>query len=115
MRAPPYGPGDVIDRLSVLTLKIYHKGERYEREFAVLTRNAKGIVEGPDRLDALALAAINGELWGHEDQIRRFREQLTAADRMDPDPRDVARIAIEIQELNDRRQELVTRLNGDRS
>ena len=113
MRSPPYGPGDVIDRLSVLTLKIHHKGERYEREFGVLSGNAKGIVEGPDRLDALALAAINGELWGHEDQIRRFREQLTDDERMDPDPRDVARIAIEIQELNDRRQQLVTKLNGD--
>ena len=116
-----YGAGDVVDRLSILSLKIFHKGavRAHVKEHAALAADPKLSTFGSAargnrerRAAAFALCAVNGELWGHEDQIRAFREATESSSARQPDPYDVAKVAMAIQALNDRRQELVAQLNG---
>ena len=107
------GPGELCDRMSVLTLKLLHKpSDEYRREFeeiimatAALFRASAFQVE-----DLLALAAVNGELWGHEDQIRHMRAREGLA--LPIDEQLLLRVGMEIQELNDRRAQLIAEINS---
>lgn len=109
-----YGAGDVVDRVSVLGLKIFHHGPKSEwvREHAALVKDPKLeiLVRPTLRVAAIALAAVNGVIWGLEDQIRAFRVKVEADDP--PNPADVAHVGMQIQAENDHRQEFVTQLNG---
>ena len=106
------GPGELCDRLSVLSLKLLHKpDDRYRQEYDEIIA-ATAALFGASAFkvdDILALAAVNGELWGHEDQIRHMRAREVQALSID-EPL-LLRVAMEIQELNDRRAELIAGIN----
>ena len=106
------GPGDLLDRLTILARKIVERPERadFQKEFDEIAEmvfqlsvNAKGGA-------IIILAAINAALWQREDEIRRFKILSSTVEGFDF-PR-AARVAFEIQDLNDRRAELVAEING---
>ena len=111
-----YGLGEVLDRLTILDLKILAAGDagqpidHWRNEQAVLltqvqTRLLLGTTAWIEL--GLRLAMINGLLWHAEDDLRACRNL----------PLDVAitesssRIAFRIQDLNDRRSQLITQIN----
>lgn len=114
------GLGDQLDRLTILALKILHKGaqEHWVRERNALlaqvrTRNGVGAA-----LEALVeLAAVNGALWQAEDDLRALRIALPVGNWDPADYRtdaaaDAARAGVRIQDLNDRRAALVDQINA---
>lgn len=120
------GIGALVDRLSILSMKqqhkpspaYFHEAQRvYGRLLEIVDPRARDALPW-ELSDALALAAINGEIWGLEDQIRAFRVQRDSAAGKVIGLADWAKdrlvdVAMEIQELNDRRAALVTTLNGE--
>lgn len=124
MRLLDPGPGEVWDRLTILSLKIVHKGiegrqtDHWQRERDTLISHAGGIDlrslhDGSqahrERIRVLLdLGAVNAALWQREDDLRRMRDEVN------PDERWTGRVthtAMAIQQLNDRRAELVTLIN----
>lgn len=106
------GPGELADRLSVLTLKVFHKSTAayLEERDAVVLAIAEALRETAFQFeDFLALAAINGELWAFEDRIRAFRADPKPAEL---DEHEVLRVAMGIQELNDQRAALIAKINA---
>lgn len=103
------GLGDQLDRLTILALKILHKGaqEHWVRErnailAQVRSRNHSGMWLEP----ALELGAVNATLWQAEDRLRFCRQAKSG-------PWDeAAAVAFEIQDLNDRRAALVDQINA---
>ena len=111
-----YGTGEILDRLTILDLKIQHGAEgqvdhfRNERA-ALLAKAAPQNTQAWFPL-ALKLAMLNGLLWRHEDLIRAARKQLTAAGGLSLDEANVVvEIAFRIQELNDARALCVQEIN----
>lgn len=109
------GPGEILDRLTILALKIVHgklvgvDGRHWGAEFTALEERYG------QKVDALlSLAAVNAALWQAEDTMREVRAHYGAAghDRTFTD-RHAADVGMRIQQLNDRRAELVTLINTD--
>jgi hypothetical protein len=114
MRLINPGVGDVSDRLTVLSLKILHRGaegkptKHFEDERNVLLVQIRAReVNGQWFEQVLALGAVNAAVWYAEDALRELRkgggtpEEITA----------VYGIAFRIQELNDQRSALVEAIN----
>ena len=120
MRLINYGTGEILDRLTILDLKIQHGGEgqvdhfRNERS-ALLAKAAPQNTQAWFPL-ALKLAMVNGLLWRAEDELRSLRNR--------PEParaqwvgfgktwiEEVAGVAVRIQELNDARALCVQEIN----
>lgn len=112
MRLMEPGMGELLDRLSILELKLAHGGEDHfaaERE-QVLTAASTLM----DSLDAPArpwgrllvkyaqLAAVNAALWQGEDELRDMRTCLGNPEAVTAS----GFLAHKIQALNDRRSEL---------
>lgn len=120
MRLVNYGPGEVTDRLTILALKILIGGEKgrpvdhFETErTALLAQIRSRTLNGAWFESVLELAAVNGQLWHAEDQLRAYRAQEDAGE-LQPDGHSLASVvacAFRIQKLNDRRAELVTLIN----
>lgn len=112
MRLINYGTGEILDRLTILSLKLLYGDQagkdtshfRNERNALVVKINAgKGFpVE-----QGLELAAVNAALWQAEDEIREYRRNAANID-----PLTVADVAFRIQALNDRRAELIAQINA---
>lgn len=108
MRLIGYGPGEILDRLSILALKrahhdLPHFATEQQALLAVYRRGARpknGLIE------ILELGAINSRLWQLEDELRALRKTQGWANS----GRIVA-VAMEIQECNDRRAVLVREIN----
>lgn len=96
---PIYNLGDVIDRLSILTRKIYFGEEDSISEHRYLEKClAYYGVEGKIVTSALRLAQMNFEIWNLENEIRRGGEDKLGME-------EVGRRAIKIRDLNRKRVE----------
>ena len=109
MRLIGYGAGEILDRLSILALKISHKpAKHFTDEFSdLLDKIPTEVYHVPSREAiklAIQLATVNGRLWVLEDLLRGIREGRVTA----PDAREVA---FRIQEFNDERASLIEQMN----
>lgn len=115
------GVGEIVDRLTILALKILYAGQQgkaidhftNERN-ALLTmlrgRELNGVWFEP----TLSLGAVNGALWQVEDEIRDARRrhvELVADPKELQQLVDTVQVAFRIQELNDQRAGLVEAIN----
>lgn len=115
------GPGELVDRLTILALKILvgtEKGrpvDHFKTEQAtLLTQIRSRTLNGIWFEQTLELAAVNGQLWQTEDALRAARQrhvELVANPAELQELVAVVGIAFKIQKLNDRRAELVTLIN----
>jgi hypothetical protein len=117
MRLVNYGPGEIADRLTILALKVLHGSaagkpvDHFEKERNALLTQLRGReLAGSWFEHVLELGAVNAALWQAEDALREYRAAdtaLTSATHLKP----VVDLAFRIQELNDRRAELVMLIN----
>jgi hypothetical protein len=106
------GPGELCDRLSVLSLKLLHKpSAEYQSEFDLIVGEVCALFGGSAFKvdDLLSLAAVNGQLWAFEDRIRDFRDDPKP---LELDEGEVLSVAMGIQKLNDRRAQLIGEINA---
>ncbi len=105
-----FGLGEIVDRLTILGLKITHYPES-----AVFTTERDQLIamikpRTADTIDEWAqLARVNNALWQAEDRMRAHRDgfhQLSLNDRLD-----VADLGLACQSLNDERAELIRTIN----
>ena len=116
-----YGPGEASDRLTILTLKILvgtEKGlnvQHFQTEQTALLQQIRSrTLNGAWFEQVLELAAVNGQLWQAEDELRSHRERgRQHRDYIEGVQGDVVILAFRIQSLNDRRAELVQQINRD--
>lgn len=108
------GVGEIVDRLTILSLKILYSGQadkpidHFENERTALMVMLRGrTLDGPWFEQVLALSAINGALWRAEDEMRTHREEGQTTKNRD----DIIECAFRIQELNDERARLVETIN----
>ncbi|HEY9016198.1 MAG TPA: hypothetical protein VIM84_14180 [Gemmatimonadales bacterium] len=116
MRLLNPGLGELVDRLTILGLKIIH-GREIEKDVSHWEAEQVAIA---DRLlihlprstgEAIAvaadLAAVNAALWQAEDALRAYRRASAAS----ADWEDIAGCAFRIQRLNDMRASLIRDLS----
>ncbi len=120
-RLKNYGPGEISDRLSILSLKRLFGAEAgkdctaFQNEWGILLTEIRVRTLNGKWFEAvLELAAVNAALWHAEDDLRDYGRQYGAAghDRAFTDPA-VADLALRIQRLNDQRAALIDRINKD--
>lgn len=131
MKLVNYGPGEITDRLTILSLKILvgkEKGrptEHFERErAALLAQVASRTLNGIWFEQVLELAAVNGQLWQAEDELREWREKWRergpdssglsggpGSGYKEATAQAIVQVAFRIQALNDRRAQLVSLIN----
>lgn len=112
MRLVNPGVGDVVDRLSILELKVLH-GEIAQKDTAhwvrerdvLLVQLAGRTLNGSWFQPAIALSVVNAALWREEDNLRAYRKENPVA--MAP----VVCCAFLIQQLNDQRAVLIGEIN----
>lgn len=109
MRLIGYGVGELIDRLTILDLKIAHGGGDHfvNERTALLVKVKARDLTGAAFEATLGLALVNGLLWRAEDDLRLLRRQSGGELR----EQDAGVIAFRIQELNDQRAALVETIN----
>lgn len=125
MRLINFGLGEVSDRLSILALKILHgeaagkDAEHWKNERNALIAKLGARTVNGNWIEAYTeLAAVNATLWQGEDTLRGLRNlreaaraQWTGAGKTYQES--VAEVAIRLQELNDRRAQLIESINKD--
>lgn len=111
------GLGDVLDRLSILSLKILH-GEfakkdvtHWKVERSQLQPQVNARSNGAWFQFALDLAAVNSALWHAEDEMRVIRADEPTPESQPGTMMRAGVVAIRIQELNDQRAALVGAIN----
>lgn len=123
MRLIEPGVGEILDRLTILSLKILF-GESYGRDTThfkterttLLAKIRSRTLNGAWFDCALDLAAVNAALWHAEDDLRHLRT-LPDAKRAEWSGfgpnfwQETGALAFRIQELNDRRAALVAEIN----
>lgn len=102
-------PGDVIDRASILALKLIHAQgnigtDAWETELGSLTSAYPNILT-PTMIQALYVAAINGCVWEREEVIRNSEGYTVEA---------LGDLALGTRRLNDRKAAILQDLNGGR-
>lgn len=116
------GPGEILDRLTILSLKIVHGRQAgtpvghwaEEREVLCLAHCTHAWCPSACLLE---LAAVNAALWQAEDQIREMRQRYTnatgavSANFTEGDVEEGFQCALRIATLNDRRAVLVHQIN----
>lgn len=114
------GPGDISDRLTILALKILVGQEKgrdvahfQTEQTALLQQIRSRTLNGIWFEQVLELAAVNGQLWQAEDQLRGYRVASEGDINRFSELVLVAQCAFRIQSLNDRRAELVTLINAN--
>lgn len=116
MRLINAGVGELSDRLSILALKILH-GQQSGRETkhwrheqaAILTQLHARTLNGSWFGSYTELAATNAAIWQQEDALRQLRREK---DTGSSEPAvSFMEIAIYLQELNDRRAQLIEDIN----
>lgn len=119
MRLINYGTGEILDRLSILGLKLIYGGIagrdtkhfRDERNALLTQLSAKNTMGRPVVLEhAVELFAVNAALWAAEDTLRSTKIAATAFPQA-MDWQEAATCAFRIQTLNDRRAELIGLIN----
>lgn len=121
MRLIGYGPGELLDRLTILALKIHHgeaeqaylghwKEERTELFKTLDLWKDWAIVRDATLLFTIDLTLVNSLLWRAEDDLRAWRKQ--GWDTIGaPEAIEVADLGFRIQALNDRRAGIVMAIN----
>ena len=121
MRLINYGTGEIVDRLTILSLKELY-GAQASRDITHFRNERNVLLTQLHARDAyarwyehgLALHAVNAALWQAEDELRWYRtefgpiEDRTLAGDLEP----VVVCAFRIQALNDRRAELIAAINA---
>lgn len=113
------GVGEIVDRLTILALKILYAGQQgktldhFEQERNALLTMLRGrTLNGAWFEHILSLGAVNGALWQTEDALRGYRADdkggVVAKEAL---WEDAANCAFRIQELNDQRAGLVEAIN----
>lgn len=119
MRLVNYGAGEVVDRLSILALKLHHAEEQgkptehFRNEQVALLAKLKAANGVASYVEALLeLSVVNGRLWRAEDDLREYRSIIRAdASQFLVIGDTVMACAFRIQTLNDRRAVLVGLIN----
>ena len=125
MRLKNYGPGEALDRLSILSLKLLFGAEagkdtaHFRAEQVVLLTELRAQNHLAAYLeDALSLAAVNAALWHAEDDLRELRRRgelpianVAEAAGAAADRTATVNLAFRIQALNDQRAALVASIN----
>lgn len=108
MRLINFGPGEIADRLTILALKIQRGKElgkpieHFEKERNALLPQLPSFPRVMEGL--LELGVVNAGIWHGEDELREMRKAKLADGY-------TAEVAFRLQELNDRRHELVALIN----
>ncbi len=113
MRLIDFGLGEIVDRLTILALKLAYQPDALaftaERE-QLISMIRPRTADTPDiRHEWAQLARINSALWQAHDRMRVYRKrfgQLTLTDRLA-----VADLSFARQALHDQRIELIRVLN----
>ena len=104
MGKPTYNLGDIIDKLSILTRKIYFGDEDSISEHRYLEHGLKSYgVNGKLVTNVMRITQINAEIWNLEHEIRNGGENKFT-------PEEIGRRAIKIRDLNRRRIEYKNKL-----
>lgn len=107
MRLMNPGLGELLDRLSILELKLAHGGgEQFEEERKAILQQVLpqwNTVMPPGFVLYSTLAAVNAAIWQGEDALRDRRDSMSFAKTIS----ESAFLAHKIQALNDRRAELI--------
>ena len=106
-----HGLGEVVDRLTILALKLQHAvgdtaGFETERRDLLADWRPHTANTVPEWAD---LAHVNNQLWMAEDKMRAYRgrkQPLTLQNRLD-----VADLGMRCQALNDERAQLIASIN----
>lgn len=117
------GLGDQIDRLTILSLKILYGTlaarpvEHFENERNALLVQVRARNNGASWYEhGLALHAVNAALWAAEDELREYRRCCCTPDSLrnaaTKTLQDVVACAFRIQDLNDRRSEIIRTINA---
>ena len=97
MNKPTYNLGDLIDKLSILTRKIYFGDEDSISEHRYLEHGLKAYgIEGKLITNVMRITTINGEIWNLENEIRNGGENKFTAE-------EIGHRAIKIRDLNRKR------------
>lgn len=119
MKLINFGAGEIVDRLTILSLKLHHADaagrptDHFRNEQVSLLAKLKagnGIAGYVEEL--LELATVNGLLWQAEDELRDWRRQFKELAGLSGEATaEAAGAAFRIQALNDRRAQLVEAIN----
>lgn len=117
------GPGEILDRLTILQLKLLYgwlkdqPTTHWAEEYVVLAERLPTVWKAPVWERLLELAAVNAALWQAEDDMRRLRN-LPVGERAEwaglfrrTWVQDTSIVGVKIQQLNDRRAALITLIN----
>ena len=97
MKKPEYNLGDLIDRLSILTRKIYFGDDTSISEHRYLEKGLKAFgVDGKLITNTIRLAMMNTEIWNLEHEIRMGGEDKFTHE-------EIGKRAIKIRDINRRR------------
>jgi hypothetical protein len=118
-----YGPGEICDRLTILSLKILYGSEagrevtHFQTEQTALLQQVRSrTLNGVWFEQVLQLAAVNAALWRAEDALRSARKQhaeIVANPKQLQELVDIVLVAFGIQDLNDKRAQLVQQINRE--
>jgi hypothetical protein len=123
MKLINYGAGEIVDRLTILSLKLHYAeaagkpAEHFKNEWTALVVKLKAANGVAGYLESLLeLSTINGRLWDAEDELRALRvtpeaKQAQWAGFGRTYAEQAMAVAFRIQSLNDRRAELVAAIN----
>lgn len=94
---PTYNLGDLIDKLSILTRKIYFGDEDSISEHRFLEQGLKSYgINGKLVTNVMRIMQINAEIWNLENEIRNGGESKFS-------PTEIGMRAIKIRDLNRKR------------
>ena len=106
MKKPTYNLGDLIDKLSILTRKIYFGSEDSISEHRFLEQGLSAYgVNGKLVTNVMRIMQINAEIWNLENEIRNGGEAKFSLE-------EIAKRAIKIRDLNKKRIEYKNKLTS---
>lgn len=99
MKKPPYNLGDLLDRLSILTMKIYFGSESSISEHRFLEQSLPAFgINGKVVTNVMRLMLMNRLIWELENEMRNGGEDRLGLE-------EVGRRAIKIRDFNKKRIE----------
>ena len=97
MKKPEYNLGDLVDRLSILTRKIYFGDDTCISEHRYLEKSLKAFgIDGKLITNTIRLSMMNTEIWNLEHELRQGGEDKFGLE-------EVGRRAIKIRDINRKR------------